>query len=74
MNVSGSLSTHDSARGLTRGRSSGLLLMSHAELSMRESFPFLDASASRFVEAALFFLPPSGGSCFLIRLRRIYNF
>ena len=61
MNVSGSLSTHDLARGLSRGRRSGLLSTSHAELSARETFPFLDASASRFMEAALFFLPPSGG-------------
>ena len=66
MNVSGSLSTHDSARGLSRGRRSGLLSMSHAELSARETFPFLDVSASRFVEAALFFPPHGGGSCFLL--------
>ena len=56
-----SLSTYDSARGLSLGRHSELLSMSHAELSARETFPFLDASASRCVEAALFFLPPSGG-------------
>ena len=61
MNALGSLSTHDSARGLSRGCRSGLLSMSHAELSARETIPFLDASASRCVEAALFFLPPSGG-------------
>ena len=61
MNASGSLSTHDLARGLSRGRRSGLLSMSHAELSVREPFPLLDTSASRFVEVALFFLPPSGG-------------
>ena len=65
MNASGFFSTHDSARGLSRGRRSGLLSMSHAELSAREPFPLLDASASRFVEAALFFLPPQGECCFL---------
>ena len=56
-----SLSTYDSARGLSLGRHSELLSMSHAELSARETFPFLDASASRCVEAALFFLPLLGG-------------
>ena len=60
MNASGSSDTHDSARGLSRGRRSGLLSMSHTELSARETFPLLDASPSRFVEAALFFLPPQG--------------
>ena len=55
------LSTHDSARGLFRGRGSGLLSMSHTELSTKELFPLLDASASGFVEATLFFLPPLGG-------------
>ena len=64
MNASVSLSTHDSARGLSRGRRSGLLSMSHAELSATQTFPFLDASASRFVEATLFFLPPQRESCF----------
>ena len=61
MDASGLFSTHDSARGLSRGCGSGLLSTSHAELSTREPFPLLDASASRFVEAALFFLPLSGG-------------
>ena len=61
MNVSGFLSTHDLARGLSLGRHSELLSVSNVELSARETFPFLDASASRFMEAAHFFLPPSGG-------------
>ena len=61
MNVSGSLDTRDSARGLSLGHPSGLLSMSHAELSARETFPFLDASASRFVGVSLFFLPPQEG-------------
>ena len=56
-----SLSTYDSVRGLSLGRHSELLSMSHAELSTRETLPFLDASASRCVEATLFFLPPLGG-------------
>ena len=60
MNTSRSLSTYDSARGLSLGRHSELLSMSHAELSARDTFPFLDTSASSCVEAALFFLPPSG--------------
>ena len=68
MNASGSLDTHDSARGLSRGCHSGLLSMSHAELSARETFPFLDASASRFLEDALFFPPQGGGSFFLLPL------
>ena len=59
MNASGSSDTRDLAMGLSRGRRSGLLSTSHAELSAREAFPFLNASASRSVEAALF-LPPSG--------------
>lgn len=57
-------STHDAARGLFRRRGSGLLSMSHADLSARELFPLLDASASRFVEATLFFFPPQGEICF----------
>ena len=61
MDVYGFFSTYDAARGLLRGRCSGLLSTSHAELSARGPFPLLGASASRFVEAALFFLPPSGG-------------
>ena len=56
-----SLSTYNSARGFSRGRHPELLSVSNAELSARETLPFLDASASRSVEAALFFLPPLGG-------------
>ena len=59
--MSKSLSTYDLARDLSLGRHSELLSISHAELSARETLPFLDASASRSMEAALFFLPPSGG-------------
>ena len=59
MNASGTSDTHDSARGLFRGRRSRLLSTSHAELSAEEAFPFLDASASRSVKPALFF-PHSG--------------
>ena len=43
------------------GRRSGLLSKSHAELPTSGPFPFLGASASRIVEAALLFLPPSEG-------------
>ena len=59
-----SLSTYDSARGLSLGRHSELLSTSHAGLSTAAAFPFLDASASICMEAALFFLPPLGESCF----------
>ena len=38
------------------GSHSQLMLVAAAELSRREGFPFLDASASRCVEAFLFFL------------------
>ena len=61
MDASGFFSTHDAARGFSRGHGSGLLSTSHVELSAWELFPLLDASASRCVEATLFFLPPSGG-------------
>ena len=54
------LSTYDPARGFSLGRHSGLLSVSDSELSARETLPFLDASASGSVVAALFFLPPSG--------------
>ena len=50
-------STYNVARGLFQGRRSGLLSTSHMELSARGPFPFLGASASRVVEAALFFGP-----------------
>ena len=59
--MSKSLSTYDSARGLSLGRHSELLLVSGAVSSAKEALPLLDASPSRLVEAALFFLPPSGG-------------
>ena len=68
MDASGFFSNHDSAKGLFRGRGSGLLSTSHAELSAREPFPLLDASASRFMEAALFFLSHLGGVSFLLLL------
>ena len=64
MSASVPLSTYDSARGLSLRRHSELLSISNAELSARETLPFLDASASRSVEAALFFLPPQGENCF----------
>ena len=60
MNASGSSNTYNSARGLFRGHRSGLLSTSHTELSAMEAFAFLDASASKSMEAALFFLPPAG--------------
>ena len=62
MSASVPLSTYDSARGLSLGRHSELLSVSSAVLSAREALPFLDASSSRCVEAALFFLLPSGGN------------
>ena len=52
--------TYNSARGLSLGRHSELLSVAAVELSGREAFPFLDASASRRMEAGLFFLPPQG--------------
>ena len=61
MSASVPLSTYDSARGLSLGRHSELLSVSGAVSSARQALPLLDASASRCVEAALFFLPPSGG-------------
>ena len=63
-----SLSTYDSARGFSRGRHPELLSVSNAELSARETLPFLDASASvsRSMEAALFFLPLGGRIAFLL--------
>ena len=65
MCVSVPLSTYDSARGFSLGRHSELLSMSHAELSAGETLPYLDASASRCVEAALF-SPPPGRVAFLL--------
>ena len=53
--------TYDLARGLTLGSHSPSLLVAAAELSGREVFPFLDASAPPCVEPVLFFLPPTGG-------------
>ena len=53
--------TYEAARGLVRRGRSGLLSTSHAELSARGTFPLLGAFASRLVEVARFFLPPSGG-------------
>ena len=62
------LSTYDSARGFSLGRHSEPLSVSNAELSARETFPFLGAFASRFVEAPLFFLPLRGGVAFFLLL------
>ena len=64
MSASVPLGTYDSARGLSLGRHSELLSVCNAELSAKEDLPFLDASASRCMEAALFFLPSSGESFF----------
>ena len=50
--------TYESARGFDLGRHSGMASASVLESSEREGFPFLDASASRSVEAPLFFPPP----------------
>ena len=52
------LDTYNPARGFGLGRHSGMGSVSDLESSERESFPFLDASASRSAEAALFFSPP----------------
>ena len=57
--------TYDLARGLTLGSHSPPMLVAVAELSGREVFPSLDASASSCVEAALLFLPQQGGMDFL---------
>lgn len=65
MNVSGFFITHDLARGLTLGVHSELLSVAMVESSEREDFPFLDAPASKRVEAVLLFLPLAGGNSFL---------
>ena len=56
-----SLDTYVPARGFGQGCHSGMVLASDSESSERESFPFLDASASWSTEAALFFFPPLRG-------------
>ena len=61
MDVYGSLVLTMRPGACFEGGRSGLLSTSHAGLSARGPFPLLGASASRFVEAALYFLPPSGG-------------
>ena len=53
-----SLDTYDPARGFCLGHHSGMASASNSESSEKESFPFLDASASRSAEAPLFFFPP----------------
>ena len=53
-----SLDTYDAARGFGLGRHSGMASASESESLEREIFPFLDASASRSTEVALFFFPP----------------
>ena len=56
--------TYEAARGLVRRGRSGLLSMSHTELSAWEPLTLLGAFASGLVGAALFFLPASGGESF----------
>ena len=52
-----SLDTYDPARGFCLGHHSGMASASNSESSEKESFPFLDASASRSTDATLFFSP-----------------
>ena len=52
------LSTYDPARGFVLGCHSSA---SDSESSVRDTLPFLDASASRSAEAALFFFSPLEG-------------
>ena len=56
--------TYEAARGLVRRGRSGLLSISHTELSIWEPLTFLGAFASGSGGAALFFLPTSGGESF----------
>lgn len=60
--------TYESAKGLTLGSYSPPLLVAAAELSGREVFPFLDASASPRLEAFLFFPPGRGVDFFFLLL------
>jgi len=55
------LYTHDFTRGWTLGSHSGLLSVAVADSSKKGVFPFLGDSASKCVEAVLFFLPLVGG-------------
>ena len=60
------LSTYDSARGFSLGRHSELLSVSNADLSTRETVPFLHASASRSMEPPFSSFPPRGRIAFLL--------
>ena len=55
------LYTHDFTRGWTLGSHSGLLSVAVADSSGKGVFPFLGDSASKCVEAILFFLPLARG-------------
>ena len=58
------LYTHELTRGWALGCHSGLLSIAAADSSGRGVFPFLGDSASKGVEAVLFFLPLAGGDWF----------
>ena len=62
------LYTHDFTRGWTLGSHPGLLSVVVADSSGKGVFPFLGDSASKCVEAIVFFLPLAGGSAFLLFL------
>ena len=52
--------THEFTRGWALGSHAGLLLAAAVDSSGRGAFPLLGDSASKCMEAALFFLPPLG--------------
>lgn len=54
------LYTHEFTRGWALGSHSGLLSAAAVDSAGRGVFPFLGVSASKDVEAVLFFLPLSG--------------
>ena len=54
--------THEFTRGWALGSHSGLLSAAAVDSSGRGVFPLLGDSASKDVEAVLFFLPPVGDS------------
>ena len=53
--------THEFTRGWALGSHAGLL-SAEVDSSGRGAFPLLGDSASKCMEAALFFLPPAGDS------------
>ena len=54
--------THEFTRGWALGSHAGLLSAAAVDTSRRRAFPLLGDSASKCMEAVLFFLPPAGDS------------